>query len=129
MSNYPSGVSGLEPQIAGYPERTVEKICGAEMVALNIADPFLAKRASQLLDEIDFEVVKGRDYSSSMTLSNHRARNIYHILLRAASQTFTAEGDCPFVGEVDTQYGYDSEWWECPLCGTEHEDSINDWRD
>lgn len=129
MSNYPPGVSGNEFQIAGYPERTTKKVCGAEGVPLNIADPWVSARATELLNEIDFDAVKGRDYSTKVILSNHRARNIYHLLLAAADQTFYAEGDCPFEGDIDTQYDYNYEWWSCPICGTEHEDSTEDWRD
>lgn len=127
-SSYPPGVSGNEFQIAGYPERTVKKICGAECGDLHVVDPWIVQRAAELLNEIDFDAVKGRDYSTEVTLSNYRARNIYHLLLDAARQTFTAESDCPFEGDVDTQYDYNAEWWECPICGTEHEDSIDDWR-
>lgn len=131
MSNLPPGCSPNDPHIVGYPERTVKKVCGAEGISLSVVDPWIIDRAKQLLDEINFDVAKGRDNSTTMTLSNYRARNLYHLLLEISKQDFQADGCCPFEGEVDTQYDYYSEWWTCPLCGTEHEDPSldEDWRD
>lgn len=124
MSNLPPGCSPNDPHIVGYPERSAKKICGAEGVPLNVIDPWITIRARELLEQINFDVAKGRDNSTTMTLSNYRARNIYHLLLEASSHTFRVDVDCPFEGEVDTEYDYNAEWWTCPICGTEHEDDM-----
>lgn len=123
MSNYPPGVSGLEPQIAGYPERTIVKSCGAEGVDLRVIDPWLIERSKELIEKVDFSAVQGRNYSSDLNLSNYWGRGVYHVLLYLSQQDLKIEDTiCPFDGEVDTQYDRECEWWICPLCGTEHED-------
>jgi hypothetical protein len=36
--------------------------------------------------------------------------------------------DCMFKGLVDIQYGEGLLFWECPVCGTEHEEEMEDLR-
>lgn len=97
---YPPGVSGREPQIAGYP--VTERKCD------NRAEfPVMTPEVYGLLNRLRPVVA-----ASEMNFLLVRR------LLQAAEQVPTVHADCPFEDEVEM----DGWCWECPVCGMEHDD-------
>jgi hypothetical protein len=110
MSNYPPGVTGHEPAIAGYPERT-------ETVECHRSDAAALYR-HEVIDLIDGHLQRGRE---RMARGRFEA-NIDHLqqLRDALDDLSDAEAECEWEGEVEGWVdGYDFEW-TCPQCGSEH---------
>lgn len=106
MSNYPPGVTGMEPQIRGCDEAEAEVECDSygKVWVVNKTD-------------IEFWVAEAfrriRDGKSvAGCLSNIQAD---------IEMGFEVEVDCEFKGKVDAQF-MGVRLWTCPLCNTEHED-------
>lgn len=103
-SNYPPGVTGNEPEIAGYPTSASIRECQAEAATLT--------RYSVL------DVVRSVDLSDPS-----RARD----LLKAAIDALPTDEDgvCMYEGPVEVEHVGDIDFWECPNCGAEHEDEAD----
>ena len=105
LSNYPPGVTGLEPQIAG-PIRSVvlEQTCDADPV---ITVP--AELAQEILDAV-VEANAGKKVNTDGLA----------ILLR---QAYNKAGACSWHGEVDVDIYSDGVYvWTCPACQTIHDE-------
>lgn len=138
---YPDGVTGNEPQIRGMDERTTHKECGAESEKLHIMPDSEWLQLQQILSQISLlrerEADKFQRGSKSAwrvtDIESYRSDIIKQVerLGNYLKQDYTEEmltgytDECPFVGEVDTQYSDGYEYWDCPLCGTEHEEEID----
>lgn len=108
LSNYPPGVTGNEPEINGPSwEGEIERVCEDD-ADLNIVNHDVASLIT------DYVTHKGdRD-----TLVEKR-------LLRAIArqgQPYVLEDQCPFYGIVDAVVYGGILLWECPLCGSSHEE-------
>lgn len=111
MSNYPPGVTGNEPEIAGPSwEGQVERDCpdGGEVY---VVSRDLVRRM-QLWQQ---------------TKDSHGDVLFYERMLLAAvardlKQLSPIDMDCPFYGTVDAVIYGGTLRWECPLCGTEYEE-------
>lgn len=111
MTNYPPGVSGNEPQIAGYPEKQTIRTCGAVDVEVRIMPDDLDTWINAMSKMLEHTVTEAsiRSYATGIV-------SVYKSL---EYKTFITE--CLFKGDVDVQMHPYAEYWQCPLCGTEHE--------
>ena len=133
-SNYPPGVTGREPQIAGPDaEREEEHTCGAKDIELrNInqqaIDSLMTARAKLVaLTQYSFP---GDIPQLSPKEKRQIAVDVYRLLNQVGyGISDGATVDCPFTGDVTVEYIGGTGWWECPLCGTEHEIEWDDPRD
>lgn len=115
MSNYPPGVTGNEPQIAGYPEGSRAVICAAD-------DPYVVhlERAG---DDIYSLVKDVLSTDQGLTASDIRRK------IDALAATWRREGavaPCTWEGVVDGVYSQGAFLWTCPNCGTEQEEDVSD---
>lgn len=94
LSNYPPGVSGREPQIAGYPEAELDVKCENTIPA----------------NRVKFYVI---DSTGKPT----QATNLGYPVHRLLSETTTDEIDCPFKGRLLMELDGDTATAECPVCG------------
>jgi DNA repair exonuclease SbcCD ATPase subunit len=67
----------------------------------------------------------------NLTEAKRKATDAYTSLQRIRAEVYDTEVEqCPFDGLVEVHLreagaGYMHEQWQCPLCGTEHEDSYH----
>lgn len=112
MSNYPPGVTGNEPQIAGLGERVAEKECLEYLPTVSL----LAEDTKTWIKHLAELLERGA--------SDQAIKSAAKYLVRSAEQfkfDYPIE-ECPYRGPVDIQYDRYMEYWECPVCGTDHED-------
>ena len=127
MSNYPAGVTGHEPQIAGYATGEASVDCETE----NVRGVPLAL-VTDFLDQFErtFTAPGGGLYSDrpEHLVRDDAAR--FRVLLNAAREALRqAEGEhveCLFSGEVEADVEYGTRYWTCPWCDTEHQDNIEE---
>lgn len=137
-SNYPPGVTGFEPQIAGYPERVRHVTCDrqdAEWMSAAAVHRLVASvrrrsndtdaRVSELLDAARDTRDRGEAESYRRVDSLRAAeRHFVRSAVALIDGVEVVDRPCTFDGRVD---GYvdpvgRSFSWTCPECGTEHED-------
>lgn len=126
MSNYPPGVTGHEPQIAGYNSHDVSVECLSEDVSgvpTALVMSLLADIAQALtapgglyLDRPDHLV---RD---DVARARQRIENARDALKAADGEHV----ECGFEGDVEAVIEYGTLYWTCPWCGTAHEDNIEE---
>ena len=123
VSNYPPGVTGNEPEIAGYDEGVRHVECDEEATAV------YAHEVKSLVSEAAFRLeIAARSASEGVLAESlpvvveRIARQMRSDVLALAEAEETVE--CGFVGEVDVVYGADRTAfaWDCPRCGYEHEE-------
>lgn len=124
MSNYPAGVTGYEPAISGYDTREVSVECLREDVSgvpaalvtnlLNYIEQALNPLGGMYLDRPDHLV---RDDVARARQRIEKAREV----LKAAKGEHV---ECGFEGDVEGSVEYDTLYWTCPWCGTEHHDNV-----
>lgn len=101
-SNYPPGVTGNEPEIAGYPEREAERECGATAA-------FVPREQLIALRSLD------------RTVSTAIRQQVRRVL--AWADEYEQEHDCAYSGPVTLfDAGLGVATWTCPACGAEHEE-------
>lgn len=127
LSNYPPGVTGNEPQIAGGTDVVVEVTCGAEPFDVYPAaavDDLLRSLADVLNGRRTVRTeVRGRWREETETEQVLRAKNRLAVaLIGVAAMKFEQPEPCRFVGQVDAEVFEGTLCWECPSCGTKHED-------
>ena len=107
VTNYPPGVSGNEPEIAGYPTSERSRECQADAPTLT--------RYSVL------EVVHNVDLVDLSDPSRARDR------LQAAIDALPTDEDgvCAFEGLVEVEHDGNVEFWTCPNCGEGHESELD----
>jgi hypothetical protein len=101
MSNYPPGVTGNEPEIAGYVERTMTVRCEEDTMAL-----------------VPLRMI-----------GDKQEQTWWHQII-AIQRHIDDQGlarPCDFIGQVDVQHDRFTYWWECPQCGFQHEGEVEDW--
>ena len=104
MSAYPPGVTGNEPEIAGYPTSECFRECQADV-------PTFTRYSV-------YEVVNSVDLSDPS-----RARDRLHAAIDALPTD--EDGVCSFEGLVEVEHAGDVEFWTCPNCGEEHESELD----
>lgn len=119
LSNYPPGVTGREPQIAGYPEVERELDCDNVDVEVTIID-------HHHLHEIGTIARGMREFTReleglTMMETKRRLRQMadlleYHV---RDSCTTTLE-HCPFSDEITWTVDAAELSVECPVCGKQH---------
>lgn len=106
-SNYPPGVTGNEPEIAGRPMRTMNVDC--EQESLDMVPAHWAR-----------EVVKD-------LASPHPTRRDWEELADLlADSGWTVETECGFGGDVEVEVEGNTAYWECPRCGQDNEYELDD---
>jgi hypothetical protein len=122
-SNYPPGVTGREYQIAGPDyERTVKRACRASDVEITLPNDDVPGLAHLALGILDGKILIRRG-ADPVARAKTRLQEIISAY-ENGSKIDVAE--CPFDGEVDVQGFQGVETWTCPLCGTDHEDDIEE---
>lgn len=112
MTNYPPGVTGNEPQIAGYPDPGTDvRECQADAATMTRYSVLEAIRDA-------WRVPKQGELTAAEALDR----------LQAAIDALDTDEDgvCAFEGPVEITYAHGVESWECPNCGHEHEDEADD---
>jgi hypothetical protein len=115
MSNYPPGVTGNEPQIRGLGERTTHKVCvnsdgfTATLMTTDLKDSIV--RLAELLKH-DVTIASLKSAANSV------------VFFASVYEPQMDIDDCPFEGEVDTQIDQWIEFWDCPVCGKEHQEDL-----
>lgn len=131
-SNYPPGVTGNEWHIRGPDEATLERNCDqdAELPVLGKELQGTLKYVFGVLVDVVEKYVPNSQVSSRgipcSPLSDNKEALLRWIgeLRTEVAQLPTVEVDeCPFQGKVDAQMT-DVIFWECPVCGYEHEEDI-----
>jgi hypothetical protein len=113
VSNYPPGVTGNEPQIAGYPEQDMEVECG------NSLGRFLGVHQVRTL------LVEMQDQFRSMGVSNAGSPvAAMHEVLDALDDQEETVAACQWSGTVTAQIADGEAWWDCPMCGAEQSEEI-----
>lgn len=112
-SNYPPGVTGNEPEIAGRPVRTMNVDCEEDDVT------FIS--AQEVLEAL----MKARD---EMT---HRGagltpRSAVDFVEELIDQIDVVERECYWSGEVEVEVEGDTAYWDCPRCGQSNEYELDD---
>ena len=112
MSNYPPGVTGNEPEIAGYPSMTLDKQCEEDV-------PYIATWVvTEHLDGIAAVIARSDDTIPAII---EQLGHLWEHLNKDA-----VDVTCGFDGDVDAEMAYGVAYWTCPRCGTEHEDSYDE---
>jgi|SRR5690606_11587004 len=97
---YPPGVTGYEPEIAGYPEAEIEVECDS-------TDQFVSLR--QVKEMVTDYVL-------------HRRSG----LTEALSDLPQQEADCGFTGVESVQVSSGVGYWTCPWCGQDQEVDLSE---
>lgn len=110
-NNYPDGVTGNEPEIAGYPEGSMAVTCASS------ADLVTLHAVKELVEDLT------RRYHSNPTLALADIADGLDNLLVIA-------GDCEWEGNVEGYYADGVVFiWTCPNCGAENELELDDGAD
>jgi hypothetical protein len=117
VSNYPPGVTGNEPQIAGYPEGARVMTCskyfdGAKIAPVHLGDELLA---------IQLLIQEGKTDAAVAAVTR--------LTRDALDMPEAEETECGFEGEADCMFGEGMIWWTCPRCDQENETEMDDERD
>lgn len=125
MTNYPPGVYGGEPQIAGPGrEQTEQRSCDHE----DIKAVLLSKNARMDLAALVGMLGEADDAGTlgPLTIKNALA---YARRIQRGALDLDVEGTCPFDGPVNVSSTYShgvlTERWTCPVCGGEHESQLD----
>lgn len=128
--NYPPGVSGNEPQIAGYDEAVMTMTCSEVGLCL-----YPKTLVDDLLDEVSQVFTVPRTVRSEGQ-RGWRPENDAERLVRAQNRLlkvreeldtavrYDEDAMCGFSGQVDVQINRTVVTWTCPWCGAEHEDDL-----
>lgn len=120
MSNYPPGVTGREWQIAGPDyEGPMMRRCEADDVRW-VAAVVVTSRMQEIqrLTEMRKDALRPDYFDTEI------ARQVAALLEPPDEQV--TEGPCEWEGEVDVQVYGTTATWDCPRCGTTHEDELDD---
>ena len=94
-SNYPEGVTGFEPQIAGAEETTLPGKCNAE--AHDVAPAYMVR---------------------SILIDLHELQDLAAALEAVQTISEYSEEPCGFEGDVEARRIPGAWLWVCPKCGT-----------
>lgn len=122
MSAYPPGVTGMEPEIAGYPEGTMNVECSSTGATL------MAYEVHAAVNDLSFRLEVAAKNAAAMQ------KPLPDVVLQIAQQLRDDLGgleeaeesqDCDFEGEVDVVFTSRTTYeWECPRCGNEQEGEL-----
>lgn len=114
MSNYPPGVTGGEPQIAGpLAEYTETHSCGdqtSKRILTVASEAALAHLQGALTEMVSSGIIHE---TSLPALANY--------VSQLEAGLIEVDVICPFDGPVDVAYFKGYATWTCPECGTEHD--------
>ncbi|MEI7890281.1 MAG: hypothetical protein WCI34_08215 [Actinomycetes bacterium] len=113
-SNYPPGVTGRELEIAGPDwEGEMDVKCAGENVEVTVFRP----------DDIEtlkrIAAVKGAQGAGKQRDADVIQMSLRRMLSRMVTVTLPV---CPFEGEVEAWMYQHVTHWECPVCGTSHDE-------
>lgn len=123
-SNYPPGVTGREPQIAGpFFEGLREMECHTPDVELHIIDTRLRYALQQRNTTLDM-MRRGERLQSWNWDLDRADRTIAELVGKGHIFDTYIVAECPFEGEVEViRYSEHAPLeWVCPVCDTEHEE-------
>ena len=123
-SNYPPGVTGREPQIAGpFFEGLADMECEEHDVELHIIDPRLRYALEQRRITLDM-MRKGEPLQRWNWDLDRADRTIAELVGRGQIYDTVTVPQCPFEGEVEVIRHRENSplEWVCPVCDTEHEE-------
>jgi len=112
---YPDGVTGNEPQIAGYPEGEFYVECYAD-------DPYVV-HTERAGDDI-FDLAKDLLNRENAVTTRDIWEAIGALKARWDREGYVAE--CQWEGRAEGSMFGTVFAWECPNCGTEHETEMDD---
>lgn len=123
MSNYPPGVTGSEPAIAGYPEGTYTpgRPCTGYMPDDCRAVP------PNMIYEI-FTIQERIGKAGTLLEATQAMPLLERLRLAIIDLPKAVDVECLYEGEVDAQWsgnrkGDGEFFWTCPQCGSEQEES------
>lgn len=116
MSNYPPGVTGNEPAIAGYPEGNYS----APTCNGYLPDDTRAVTLGLISDLADVQHMIGRGDPNAQV-------KLERIRLEMLDMPKAVDVECGFEGDVDASWdgdrrGNGTYFWTCPRCGSEQTD-------
>lgn len=125
MSNYPPGVTGFEPQIAGYPEGEylVTTPCTGYIDEARIQPDWLPDQLQHIVGILDGTVLVRPSDSPTA-----RARvRLLDLISELQKMPVGHDIECGFEGKVDAQFEHFGRsatrvYWTCPICGKECEE-------
>jgi hypothetical protein len=114
MNNYPAGVTGREPQIAGYDsEEDAYRDCGHGGII-----PVFTRSAADEIDRIKVLLAEIAEGKKPASLAATLVVNLDYLLTHRIENVEVAE--CPFEGEVSIGWYGTEGTWQCPLCQSDH---------
>lgn len=116
---YPPGVTGNEPEIAGYPE-------GSEMVYCQSS--YVPAIYLHGLEQATAEAQAQRQRGEKWGIVEEQIAGLtkaVDVLIAAIRDGEQVTVECDFGGEVDGYYVDDLFCWTCPTCGSEQEEYID----
>ncbi len=123
-SNYPAGVTGREPHIAGpFWEGTVERACEIPEAEIDVIAPRMRWACEQFKAALR-RAETGEEAHPWELSSDEAIKQITTMTMNGEVYETIIVQNCPFEGEVEAvRYGEHSGlMWACPLCDTEHEE-------
>lgn len=118
-SNYPAGVTGNEPEIAG--ERTIMKFvtCGEEEPQVV---PSWAVKEELLALQLEVAQILSSKTSEALAKVDDLRQSITNKLDRMYELEDVGSYDCPFAGSLEvTVVSREQGTWDCPDCGSVHD--------
>ena len=126
MSNYPPGVTGNEPQIAGLNEGVEQRTCVRSGDRTLVSPYTLELRDNLIACQNDYE--EGRISEGQYII---RMTSIVRMIdFEKRWDSIVEDHQCTFSGEVDVEFDRYLLYWECPQCGEQYEEEIDmepDW--
>lgn len=107
MSNYPPGVTGMEPEIAGYPEVDMEVECA------DTDAPLLGAFEVVRLIQDELIVQMGREARGDTPNWSEWVWKVLDEIEDLVEMT----GECGWNGVTTTQIADGEAQWSCPRCG------------
>jgi hypothetical protein len=120
--DYPPGITGREPEIAGYQEGTENVSCDNDSALW-----YPAHVVNEMLADYMTFAAKAIGNPLGIDVQGKHLKERWTALLDEHSGEFA----CDFEGEVDCAYTNEGlRLWTCPRCGVEHEDDMRaDWEE
>jgi len=131
--DYPAGVTGNEPELAGGLERDMQLQC--EQVDVSVVPSFELKAA---LANLQARIGKMHDSTAgkAVAMVDVLAEEMQVLIDRVDTLEDRGEWECPFDGDVEVDVFGDLGRWTCPVCGSENEVDLtpdeperDDWED
>lgn len=126
FSNYPDGVTGNEPAIAGLQEMVMTVTCEQEECKVVPAEAVTVK--AQSINKMAGRMLAGTTGEAYGLIAPLAAATEQLIELIGELED-NGEFSCPFTGEVDVQVDKTQAYWNCPVCGIDNATDLEDPRE